>query len=495
MSNSTRSPVSYVHLIIALVVALVGSVWMTAPAQATTVTGRGVGYYSADSGGFWLGSWRLDDGRTAFCVNSDRGTPNGGSFTPVDGADWYSDDNAAKLAYISRTWAASADPATAAAGQIATWSITGLGRYTVEQYAAKAGPDADRVLALTGQMLAETEANATRGVTATLTLSAAESVPGPSLKADLIVDSLRQGSAVLPAGAHEGTATLAGGATFADGSTTKTITNGVRHPILQTSAERVLEVSATVRFTSLPYGLSLSMGESTSGAQNLLIASTATATATADAETEGPSVFPFQPVVSTQTSAAEAQPGTAVHDVVTLDVAPSEGHTSEWGVYGPPGGPYSPIPVTIRSRLLGPFTDPVVEADAPPADAPVVCDVQLVVTTGPGEYTTPECTLPAAGYYVWVERIVPGDTPHEQGGGRIAPWESRFGVASEITLVPFPVPETPVPEAPAPNPPAPPELAETGAAGPVAGLLIAAVFALGGLVMMARARASRSARS
>lgn len=99
-----------------------------------------------------------------------------------------------------------------------------------------------------------------------------------------------------------------------------------------------------------------------------------------------------------------------------------------------------PVALTVRSRLLGPFFAPPVEADAPPADAAVVCEVQTTVTA-PGGYETPPCTLPGVGYFVWVESISPVDTV--VGGEKLLPWQGRFGVASETTLVPFaPVIET-----------------------------------------------------
>ena len=99
----------------------------------------------------------------------------------------------------------------------------------------------------------------------------------------------------------------------------------------------------------------------------------------------------------------------------------------------------TPVPVeaVVVSSLLGPFTDEIVPAQSAPANAPVVCTVEVLVS-GPGEYDTPGCTLAAPGYYVWVERIDPARTPADQGGSRMRPWQSTFGVASEITKVTAP---------------------------------------------------------
>jgi len=471
-------------VMLGLVLAFTLLAWTASPAMATTVTGRGVGYLSSADGGFWLGSWQLDDGRLAFCVNTERSTPNGGEYTPDDGAGWYSPDDAAKLAYISRTWASSADRATAAAGQIATWSVTGLGRHSIDQYAAMAGADATTVRQLALAIMDETAARASRGVSATLAL--VTTADGPTVTADLVVDRLSTGSSLVDAGSHLGTVTLAG-ATFEDGSTSKQVPNGVATPIVLTGANAVQTASATVSFEALPYGSSLAMGESTSGAQNLLVAAPATATASASLQTTMPSRLPFQPVVSTQTSAAEAAPGATVHDLLTIDVQRGPGLSSEWGVHGPDGGPFAPVPVTVRSTLLGPFAEPVAEADAPPLDAPVVCEVELVVSAGPGQYATPECVLPSHGFFVWVERIEPSDTPADLGGELILPWTSRFGVASEVTYAPRP-------EAPAEQPPIPsaPRLPETGipvsAAPSALASLIATGLGVAALILSSRRR-------
>jgi hypothetical protein len=71
-------------------------------------------------------------------------------------------------------------------------------------------------------------------------------------------------------------------------------------------------------------------------------------------------------------------------------------------------------------------------------DAPVVCTVE-VIATGVGEYRTPDCVLPAAGWYVWTEKIDPDRTSAEQGGARVLPWVSDFGIAAEVTRAVMPV--------------------------------------------------------
>lgn len=462
-----------VVLALAVVTAGLAPLVLAVPsASAVPVTGRAFGSLSPD-GDFWLGSWRLADGTLAFCVNTDRATPNGGEFSYADGAalGWYNADDAARLAYISRSWAGTTDPTTAAAGQIATWTITGLGRHTQEELAAKAGANADAVLDLARRMLDETERSASRSVRATLDVS--RDGDRVELTPVLTVDTVASGEVAAAASAHEGTVTLTG-ATFDDGSTTARVRNAVPARVRVDSATAVTEVSASVRFDGLGYGNTITVAVSTGATQNLLTAGTASASATAAMTTVLPSERAFQPVVSTQTSAPIAADGASISDTVTVGVEPSPSTLTEWPVVGPPGGPFTPVPVTVRSRLLGPFTEPIVPAEHPPADAPVTCEVSLVIATGPGRYVTPECALAGPGYYVWVETISPADTSPAEGSARILPWASPFGVATEITTVAAPAPPAAV-EQPDVAPPAP-TLPETGTSG--ASRLHAAVLAL-----------------
>ena len=451
---------------IAIVVFLVTPLVLLAPAaSAVPVTSRAFGYFSPGGGGFWLGSWRLADGTLAFCVNTERSTPNGQEFSYADGValGWYSADDAARLAYLSRTWATTTDPTTAAAGQIATWTITGLGKHTHEELAAKAGAQAGAVLDLARRMLEETERSASRAAKATLEFSQTDDGT-VRVTPVLSVDTLAEGWVQAPVGEHSGTVTLAGAA-FADGSASATVRNGESVTVRVSTASAVADVSGSVQFDGLSYGNAITVAVAQGGSQNLLTARAAAARATASASTALPSERPFQPVVSTRTSAAVAGEGTSVFDTVVVDVQESASTLSEWAVYGPAEGPFSPVPVTIRSRLLGPFDEVIVPSAVAPADAPVVCEVTVDVTTGPGEYVTPACTLAGPGHYVWVESISPADTTPAEGRDRIRPWASPFGVTTEITTVNVP----PAPPAPVDLPevvrqPVAPTLPETGSA-------------------------------
>lgn len=469
-------------LLVFLVTAVLGG---SVPASALTATGTAFGHRSPTDGR-WLGSWAFDDGSVGFCINLDLPIPPGHAYDYVDGATlgWFTPEDAARLAFLSRNWGASQNADEAAAGQLATWMITGLNGQTPERIAQRAGATADRVLTLARQMLAEADGpgGASRGASASVHLDRGED-GFDVVRAELAVDTLSSGTTTLPPATHTGTISLEG-ASFEDGETVKAVGNGEGHRLLPSTDGAVVSFSANVVFGELPYGAGLTVARSPDRVQSVLMARPTTAAAEASAENTRTTPLPFQPVVTTTTSHAVAAPGVELVDHLAVGIATGDGLAAEWGVVGPDGGPFSPIPATIRSQLLGPFAEEPVEAPDIPLGAPVVCDVVTVVDAGPGEYTTPSCILQEAGYYVWVERIEPTDTAPEDGGAMIKPWRSAFGVASEVTLVTAPsVPEAPgVPED---------RLAETGTDDQALVALAsagAAALALGGLMIALHAR-------
>lgn len=445
--------------------------------SALTATGAAYGHRDA-SNGRWLGSWAFDDGTVGFCINLDLPIPPGHAYEHVDGESlgWFSPEDAARLAYLSRHWGASQNPDEAAAGQLATWMITGLNGMTPPQIAARAGASADRVLSSAHQMLADADGpgGASRGASATLSIERGED--GFDLvRPELAVDFISSGVTTLPPGTHTATVTL-DGATFEDGTVERTVGNGESLRILPSTDAAVVAFSATATFGELPYGAGLTIARSAADVQSVLVARPITVSAAASADRERPTPLPFQPIVVTTTSHATATPGTELTDHLSVGISTDSGLSAEWGLVGPEGGPYTPIPVTVRSQLLGPFAERPVESPEIPLGAPVVCEVETLVDAGPGEYTTPSCILPADGHYVWVERIEPSDTAPEDGGMMIRPWRSAFGVASEITLASTP----PVPEE---------RLAETGAddrALLLAGSAAVGALVLGGVLLSAR---------
>lgn len=416
-----------------------GVLQTTASASALTGSGHGPGYLSDD--GWWLGTYRLDDGAQGFCLQAGRPSPTDHKLDYMDGEKlgWFSAQDAARLAYISRTWAGTNDRLTAAAGQLATWLIAGLGGHTPEQLAARAGSDAGRVLARARAMVEEAGRLGSTGVHANTVLELAETGPG-RVRVEVTVDRLTRPEVLAPR-AHKATVTLTG-ATFADGSTTASVPTGEDTEILPTGTAPSVSVAAKATLDKLPYGSGLTVAVPRDDAQALLIAVPAKAAANASASRTGPSPLPFQPRVATVTSDAIAKEGASLTDRLTVTVDEADGLLPSWGVRTADDGTLIPIEAIVESRLLGPFGSPISPAPLAPADAPVVCTVETTIS-GTGDYETPPCTLPAPGHYVWVDRIDPARTPAAEGGERLRVWQSTFGVASEVTQVEAPVPPVP----------------------------------------------------
>lgn len=452
-------------------------------AQALWGAGHGPGYLSGD--GWWLGTYRLDDGAQGFCLNAGKPSPTGHGYDYADAAElgWYTPEQAASLAYISRTWAGTGDRLTAAAGQIATWLIAGLNGHTPEEVAARAGADAGRVLARAYEMTAEASRFGSTSVRADAVVELAQTGPG-RVRVELTVD--RPGGSDLAApGAHLAQVAL-DGAVFVDGATSAEIPTGTDVEIVPSGDLPSVTVNATAGLGDLPYGDRLLVAVPHVDAQAVLIAVPATATARSEASVTGPSPLPFQPLVSTVTSTSAATPGARVHDRLTVTVETTEGLLPSWGVREGEDG-LEPVEAIVESTLYGPFSGPIAESPDVPDDAPAVCTVETVVN-GTGDYDTPSCILPETGHYVWVERIDPSALPAGSGGERMRPWQSSFGIASEITLASAPlVPEEPTGATPA-------ALAETGASSDARPLALGAVGLGSGIALVLAARAMRRRR-
>ncbi|MCS5718260.1 hypothetical protein N1027_08920 [Herbiconiux sp. CPCC 205763] len=417
-----------------ITVSLALSAGATAFAAQAVAHGQGV-LWKVDHTS-WLGNYELDDGNFGYCIDVTRPTPHGADFDYVDGATagWFSADDSARLAFISREWGAPGDPLTAAAAQLAVWTITGLAGHDQAYFAQRANADADLVVQAANHMLriANGGSGASRGASATVQLDLDGS--RGSVISQVTVDYL-SGPVTLSPGSFSGRMTLHG-ATFDGGGTTATVGNGVATRIHPEQAGAVEEVSVDIVYDDLPFGPGFRLGRNTGDSQNLLVTHPFPTSARATDAERGPSGLPFHPRVETTTSNAVAEPGTALTDTLELGVHADSPTGDEWGVYRAPDGSLVPIPVVIESVLLGPFPTRPVESDAAPADAPVVCSVETAAETGPGTMESPPCIVPEAGYYVWTDSIDPARTPFEKGGDRLMSWASRFGVASETTVVP-----------------------------------------------------------
>lgn len=474
----THRPFTFITAVslagLAVFLGILHSLLVAAPARALSGDGHGPGYMSAD--GWWLGSYHLDDGALGFCLHPGKRAPTGLPYSYADAAStgWWTPEQSAVFAYIARTWAGTGDRLTAAAGQLATWMYAGLSAEEARARADRAGGDADAVFARAKVMLDEATAQASTGIRADVVVELAETGPG-RVRVELTVDRL-SGPEMLPPGAHQVQATLSG-ATFADGSSASSLATGTDVELVPTGTGSRVAVGATATTGNLPYGNRLTVALPAVDAQAVLIAQPSSATASAAADTAGPSPLPFQPRVETQTSTPESRPGAEITDALIVSVDTGDGLLPSWGVRQTDDG-FAPVAAVVQSTLHGPFDHPIEPAHEPPGDAPAVCTVETVVE-GTGRYTTPACTLPADGYYVWTERIDPERTPPTEGGARLKPWQSSFGVASEITRVPTAAAAAVVAQT---------ELAATGAADAVVPTLCGTGAGIAGAIMLTVAR-------
>jgi hypothetical protein len=464
---------------LAVFLGILQSLVIAPEARALTGAGHGPGYLSID--GWWLGTYRMDDGEQGFCLNAGKPSPTGHGldYTEAAALGWYTPPQAASLAYISRTWAGTGDQLTAAAGQIATWLVAGLNGHTPEELASRAGADAGRVLARAYEMVDEAARLGTNAVQADAVVELAESGPG-RVRVELTV-TRPSGAELVAPGAHLARVTLEGAA-FADGSTTAEIPTGTDVEITPTGLDSSVTVAAHAELSALPYGDRMLVAVPHDDAQAILIAVFSTAEARAETSATGPSPLPFQPLVATVTSVAKAEPGASVHDRLTVSVDTADGLLPSWGVRATDDG-FEPVEAVVESTLHGPFDEPIVQSDTVPDGSPVVCVVETTVN-GTGEYDTPECTLPATGHYVWTERIDPAKVVPEAGGARIRPWQSAFGIATEITQVSSPAGVPPAEDAPA-------QLAETGGRIETAPVAFAGALAALGIISVLFARFTR----
>ncbi|PPF88690.1 hypothetical protein C5B96_02340 [Subtercola sp. Z020] len=462
--------------LLSALLAVAATLGFSPSASALPAVAHGVGYLWNSDGRSWLGSHRLADGQLGLCLQVQNAPPEGSEleYGHASTAGWYSADDLARLAYIGRWWAASTNPGRAAAAQLTTWGITGLNGHGQAWFAQRANGDAGGVLALAQSMRAQLDSpgGASRGVVAKLSLSV-PSDEGGTVSSELVADYLAGGPTQLPRAAFRGTLTLSG-ATFDDGSTVRDVTNGEKYSIIPSKGTALNRVTADIAYFDLPFGADAYIAKAPAGIQSLLVPPARNTGARARAHAGDVSPLPFRPAVVTETSAGSAETGAYLSDTLRLKVAgvpkvaregaaePSELPTSldEWGVYRDADGALQPVPVVVRSTLWGPLDAQPDQQPTVPPHTPLVCTVATRAEDGPGEYETPDCILPAPGYYVWTETIDPADTPVEKGGGRLTAWASSFGAASEMTFAVAPPPPPPVTPTPTPTAPTPPPTAQ-----------------------------------
>jgi len=399
---------------------------------------HGYGYTWSGDGASFIGSYRVN-GYLAYCdkvsalpaTHFGYGNPD---WTPSTG---WSSGTKAKLAYLLREYGTSKNNTTAAAVSLNIWRLTGMNGHTDDYYAARANGSRAAVLAAANAQRTAMNKSATSAVRASATVTIAAGESTGTVSSILQVDK-PGGWATATAGKYHGTVKLTG-AVFADtGVATRAVANGAHYPIRAAVAAGKYSVKATVTFSKLPFGNAIGvMSSTTAGRQPLLVAGERDATASASATPAvGTVSIPFQLTVATHASTAIAVPGTALTDSLDVAVAPTAANpAAEWPTRGIAAAP-SPIPVTVRSRLWGPFDTVPAEADAPPPGGDPVCEVSRVVTAA-ATVVSGACTPTASGYYVWTASVDPNDTAAADGRAQIVAAQSRFGEKAETTLVPW----------------------------------------------------------
>lgn len=403
-------------LVIAVLLAVGGVFLATEPAHAGS---HGVGY---DIGEGFLGAYRADDGRQAYCVDLGAAVP----FSPTSGPqtitafESLSRQQLAELNYVLARWGQSTDPNVTSAVALYVWSVADAGTYNSHgmsgdaYYVARAPSGArSTILALLAQMRSEAPAYA---------------VTDPSLS--LSIDMADQYAGTLTVAANpahlQGTANLSG-AVFSDGSTSRTLGAG-QFGITGTPADGApwYQIGASMSVAAEGYGAKIDLYTSGAGEQRI-IASVAGAPGNLSAATQTPRIdLDFQPVIGTQVASRFVAEGDAFVDQLAVSVT-----KGTWTILDG-----ARIPITATGTLYGPFDQQSAQADSPPIGAPVA-GVEQLTLAGAGDYTSAgTIAAPSSGFYTWVWQIdksAQGDLGHYLTGS----YTDRFGQVTETSVVPF----------------------------------------------------------
>lgn len=401
---------------VALLLAFGGLFVASEPAHAGS---HGVGY---DIGEGFLGAYRADDGRQAYCIDLGANVP----FSPTSGPntvtslDGLSRQQLAELNYVMARWGQSGDPNITSAVAMFVWSVADPGTYNShgmsgDSYYVARAPSGARSTILANLAVMRAEASA-------------YAVTDPSLS--MSIDMADQYAGTLTVAAYpshlSGVANLSG-AMFGNGSTSRTLGAG-QFGITGTPADGApwYQIGASMSVAAEGYGAKLDLYTAGAGEQRI-IASVAGAPGTLSASAQTPRIdLDFQPVIGTQVASRYVKEGDAFVDELAVTVT-----KGTWTILD---GAH--IPVTATGTLYGPFDDQPVEADSPPIGAPIA-GVEELILTGVGDYiSTGTIEAPSSGFYTWVwaiDKEAQGDFSRYLTGG----YTDRFGQVTETSVVPF----------------------------------------------------------
>ncbi len=432
-------------LLVALGLALTGSVVLAAPAEAATKAYGFQGGSGAGSG--WLGN-ASTHGVLAYCIDeagvfpsgatTDDGYIGGISATTAsadpghNGTSAVTGSDMQKLNYaLTKYGQAATSNRKAAALEAYVYSITSslYPGNDIEQIIDIRVTDPADAAAVTNAYLAiKADANAhyatplqTNAATLTITMDAP-----PALTGTIAV-------AVTPATAT-GTMTLTNAVVTATGLPTIAVSDGDAIPITATrlTGNDLYSVRADATFTA-PTTWSKDLHEYSTGSpsysQRLVSGGKIKGESfTATAEDFDPVSPQFQPIVRTTVSSTSVDPGEPVGDEVVASAADS---AQPW--LRDFGGNYYSV---VASGLLycGMSVFPTT-GDTPPDDA-LVLGPELLTFNGPGTHETDgSLSCPTGGYATWVWSIsAVGQSPLTQQALPTAyNWSSNFGDSSETT--------------------------------------------------------------
>ena len=401
---------------VAMLLAFGGLFVATQPAHAGS---RGVGY---DIGQGFLGAYRADDGRQAYCIDLGANVP----FSPTSGPstvtslDGLSRQQLAELNYVMARWGQSGDPNITSAVAMFVWSVADPGVYNShgmsgDAYYVARAPSGARptILGLLAQMRAEAPAYAVTDPSLTLSIAMAGQYAGTLTVATH--PSHLSGTAILS------------GAVFSDGSTARTLGAG-QFGITGTPADGApwYQIGASMSVAAEGYGAKVDLYTAGAGEQRI-IASVAGAPGNLSASTQtSPIDLDFQPVIGTQVASRYVAQGNLFVDELTVSVTK--------GTWTNLDG--RRIPITATGALYGPFAEQPTEADSPPLGAQVA-GVEELTLAGAGDYTSAgTITAPSSGFYTWVwviDKDAQGDLARYLTGS----YTDRFGQVTETSVVPL----------------------------------------------------------
>ncbi|NYE96184.1 hypothetical protein FHU41_002434 [Psychromicrobium silvestre] len=369
----------------------------------------------------WVGQQQNRDGLLVYCTDFERGAPDAqakytdghqGGFVRSDGSVLSAHENAA-ISYLLLRWGKSKDNATAAAVQLAIWSLSSSGR-------AWGSPGMAQILA---------EAALPASVVAlgrSLTDQALRYAGPYRVTAKLV----RPGAAEVQVFSSTGVQTPGLAVQLTTSGSLK-LSGGPSH-WLSTNQSQLVPVqrtdfgkgSLTAMITAAPLPILRWLQPAAAGQQRLI---TSAVTGLVTGSLTVPAATAFQAVVRTTTSTASLSGPGKLHDNLVIS-------TTAAGPWLQDPGTGKPVQATVVSTLWGPFKTPPVEAAVAPSGAPTVGTVSTNIS-GTGQYSTTELAVSAPGYYVWTERIDALSARPSSARDYLKPWSGRFGLAPETTLL------------------------------------------------------------